>query len=112
MKRFYCAVIILAFVFTSSFVLNRRIEQFTSELIDIVNEAQEPEQIQRFWNQNKKFVFMILPHNQTEAVSAAVSTLPDCKAVSEEYYVLKKAELVSKLEIIKDSLELSGENIF
>ena len=55
---------------------------------------------------------MILPHNQTEAVSAAVSTLPDCKAVSEEYYVLKKAELVSKLEIIKDSLELSGENIF
>ncbi len=112
MKRFYCAVIILVLVFTSSFMLSRSIERFTSQLIAIVDEAEEPEQIQQFWNRQKKYFFMILPHNQTESVGAIINTLPDCRAVSEEYYTLRKAELVSKLEIIKSALELSCENIF
>ncbi len=112
MKRFFCAVILLAVIFISSFYMNFRIRNFASEFTDVVNRSEEPMQIQQYWAQNEKFVLMLLPHNQTEAISAIINTLPDYKAASEEYYNIRKAELLSQLELIGESMKLSGANIF
>lgn len=112
MKRFYCAVILLALVFISSFWLNCRIADFTAEFTQVIKESEDPQQIQQYWNENQKYILMLLPHNQTDSISAAVNALPQYKNDSEEHYAVIKAELTSKLKMIEDSLKLNGENIF
>ena len=112
MKRFYISVVLLIIIFSFSFILNNKIARFTDEMINAVNESESPEQIQQFWNSKEKYVLCVLSHNQTEAVSVIIDSLDEYRDVSEEYYNIRKAELVSRLEAVRASLMLKSENVF
>lgn len=112
MKRFYISVVLLILIFSFSFILNNKIARFTDEMINTVYESDSPEQIKKFWDSKEKYVLCVLSHNQTETVSIIVDSLDEYRDISEEYYNIRKAELVSRLEAVRASLMLKSENIF
>ena len=112
MKRFYISVVLLIFIFSFSFILNNKVAGFIDEMIVTVNESDSPERIQQFWDNKEKYVLCVLSHNQTEAVSLIADSLDEYRDFSEEYYIIRKSELVSRLEAIRASLMLKSENVF
>ena len=112
MKRFAAAIIILIFIFSLSVMLNLKVVRITENLLTLANENADSAEISNYWQQNERFIMMILPHAQTDQVVQIIYELPQNNDPTDEYNEIKRTELKKRLEALKNSFYLKPENIF
>ena len=107
MKRFYCAVLLLFIILTSSVYLNIKIEQKSNEMINIISIA-EPQTISDYWSKNELLFEITLPETYTESIQINIEKLKDNTIPDQQI----RNELIIDFKKIKESIALNLENIF
>lgn len=107
MKRFYCALVLLAVIITSSIYLNRKIEKKAEELIYITQNADDESTICSWWDKNDIWFDALLHDDLIKPIYLNINKLKSDVETEE-----CKMNIIINSQKIKDSVKLSIENIF
>jgi hypothetical protein len=107
MKRFYCAVLLLFIILTSSVYLNIKINEKSDELIKIISFA-APDTISNYWSKYELLFEITLPETYTESIQVNIEKLKDNTIPDQQI----RNELIIDFKKIKESIALNLENIF
>ena len=112
MKRFVCAIILLAVTICTAALLTLKTVSLADELELLVDSPAKAEEICSWWEENEKWFSVLLPHHDTEEIEALIESLEDTGKASAENYGMIRAELKSKIRLLKGSMLVNAENIF
>lgn len=112
MKRFVCAIILLAVTICTAVLLTVKTASLARELESLVDSAAKSEDICSWWEDNEKWFSVLLPHHDTEEIEALIESLEETGKASSENYGMIRAELKSKIRLLKESMLVNAENIF
>lgn len=112
MKRFVCAIILLAVTICAAVLLTLRTSSLANDLELLVDSTAKTEEICSWWEENEKWFSVLLPHHDTEEIEALIESLEDTGKASAENYSMIRAELKSKIRLLKESMLVNAENIF
>lgn len=112
MKRFVCAIILLTITILSAVLLTVKTSSLANELELLVDSPANAEEICLWWDKNEKWFSVLLPHHDTEEIESLIESLVDTGKASSENYGMVRAELKSKIRLLKESMLVNAENIF
>lgn len=112
MKRFICAILLLAVTVCTAVLLTLKTVSLADELALIVDSPADANEIYLWWDKNEKWFSVLMPHRDTEEIEAMIETLKGTEKSSEENYVMVREELKSKIKLLKDSMLVNASNIF
>lgn len=93
-------------------LLTLRTSSLANDLELLVDSPAKAEEICSWWEKNEKWFSVLLPHHDTEEIEALIESLEDTGKASAENYSMIRAELKSKIRLLKESMLVNAENIF
>lgn len=107
MKRFICAVIMLALIIIITASVNIYLISLSDTMIELSSDSKNTQEIKDFWQSKKIWFNIFLPHEQIDDVNSYIEELDNGKNPKETFENLK-----TSVEELKEKISFTAENVF